>query len=282
MKRVLFFFVVLSFSPAVEGAKPPKWIQQVHWEDGVYEYFVGVSTRAATEEEGRREALDNATTEAFQALFGITGKMDLTSFANLQKIQISQDVFVSTDQIQLKTEPVDIYVKETRVGDTFKYTVYRSIRVDKKAAKTELERLKQASTKKESLEGKVTAPSKDLVAVTVETEGVILNDDEPEAKSKAVRVGLERSCERLLKEWFYPETLTKNYSRLKSNIYDRCPGFAENHEVLAGFREENLYKMKLTVYLKGGDIRRKLMDLGLFREKVQETGMKPPAEGAAQ
>lgn len=265
---IIFLFILLLLIPSSAFAKkPPKWANKVHWEDGEYHYFVGVSTNSASEETARREALDNATAEAMQSIFGISGKMDLASFANLQKIQISQDVFVSTDEIQIKPMPVDIYVERIKGQNETKYNVYRSIKVSKKDAKKELDRLKETTSKKKNLEGKVLEPDKDVVAVTFESEGVIIGEDEPSAKAGAIRVGLSRSCERLLKEWFYAETLQKNYPRLNSTIYEKCPSFSKNYEIRNGLREGNVYKISMTVYLNSGDMRRKLMDMGLYREK---------------
>ncbi|MFH1654463.1 MAG: hypothetical protein ABIE74_10495 [Pseudomonadota bacterium] len=280
MKKILcvtlFIFLIIPLNGWAR--KAPKWTGKVHWEDGGYHYFVGVSTKSMTEELGRREALDNATAEAIQSLFGISGKMDLTSFSTLQKIQVSQDVFVSSDEVNLKAESVDIYVEKIKDSGETKYNVYRSIKVNERDADKELARLKELAVKKKSVEGKVLSPSKDLVAVSVEGESLIQNDDEPDAKAKAIKIGIRRSCEKLMAHWFYPGTLQKNYPRLNSTIYEKCSSFSKNYEVLGGYREDNLYKIMMTVYLNSGDIRRKLMNIGLFRERTPKIGLSSPTK----
>jgi hypothetical protein len=269
MKKLFIIFLLLV--PVIALAKkPPKWTGQVHWEDGQYEYFVGTSSRSASEEVGRREAYDNAMAEAVQSMFGISGRMDLASYANLQKIQISQDVFVSTDEVQLKSESVDVYVEKTREDGRTLYNVWRSIKVDKKAAKEELARLKQAAAEKKTVEAKVVAPEPDMVVVTVEGNAVVVKEDEPSAKAAAIQHGIRQSCEKLMGEWFYKETLENNYPKLNSLIYNRCPSFSKGYEVKSGYAEGNVYKVDMTVNLKGGDIRRKLMDVGLYRQKFPQ------------
>ena len=251
-------------------AKPPKWVKQVHWEDGEAEYFVGTSSKSASEEVGRREAYDNAMAEAVQSMFGISGRMDLASYANLQKIQISQDVFISSDEVQLKSQSVDVYVEKIKEDGRTLYNVWRSIKVDKKAAKEELARLKKAAEEKKTVEAKVVAPEPDMVAVVVEGNAVIVKEDEPSAKAAAIQHGIRRSCEKLMADWLYKETLENNYPKLNSLIYNRCPSFSKTYEVTSGYAEGNVYKVDLTVYLKGGDIRRKLMDVGLYRQKFPQ------------
>lgn len=268
MKKI--FLPAMLLIAGTVFAKPPKWITQVHWEDAQYEYFVGTSSKAASEEVGRREAFDNATSEAVQSLFGISGRMDLASYANLQKIQISQDVFISTDEVQLKAESVDVYVEKMKEDGRTLYNVWRSIKVDKKSAKEELARLKKLAEEKKTVEAKVVAPEEGIVAVTVEGNAVIVNEDEPSAKAAAIQHGIKRSCEKLMQDWFYQDTLTNNYSKLNGLVYNRCSSFSKNYDVKSGFAEGNIYKVDLTVYLKGGDIRRKLMDVGLFRQKVAQ------------
>jgi len=278
MKKLIFILpLLLAISSPANAKKPPKWVNQVHWEDARYEYFVGTSSKAASEEVGRREAFDNATAEAVQSMFGISGRMDLASYANLQKIQISQDVFVSTDEVQLKAQSVDIYVEKIKEGGRTLYNVWRSIKVDKEAAKTELARLKEAAAKKKTVEAKVVAPEAGEVAVNIEGTAVVVNEDEPSAKAAAIQHAIRRSCEKLLQNWFYSETLSGNYPKLNSVIYSRCPTFMKNYEVRSGFAEENVYKVDMTVYLKGGDIKRKLMDIGLYRQKFPE-----PASGVVE
>lgn len=265
MKKIIILAMLFVSSAAF--AKPPKWIMQVHWEDGVYDYFVGTSSKNQSEEIGRREAYDNAMAEAVQALFGFSGKMDLASYANLQKIQISQDVFISTDEVQLKAEPVDVYVEKIKEEGRTLFNVWRSIKVDKKSAKEELSRLKRLAEEKKTVEAKVVAPDPDVVAVTIEGNAVIVKDDEPSAKAAAIQHGIRRSCERLMSDWFYVETLADNYPKFNSIVYNRCPSFSKNYDVRSGYAEDNVYKVDLTVYLKSGDIRRKLMDVGLYRQK---------------
>ncbi|MBI2092137.1 MAG: hypothetical protein HYT75_03990 [Deltaproteobacteria bacterium] len=268
MRTILILTLILVSATAI--AKPPKWITQVHWEDAEYEYFVGVSSKAASEEIGRREAYDNATAEAVQSMFGISGRMDLASYANLQKIQISQDVFISTDEVQLKSETVDVYSEKMKEGGRMLYNVWRSIKVDKKAAKAELARLKQIAEEKKTVEAKVISPEADVVAVTVEGNAVIVNEDEPSAKAAAIKQGIKRSCEKLMEDWFYADVLSNNYPKFNSLIYNRCAAFSKNHEIQSGFAEDNIYKVDMTVFLNGGDIRRKLMDAGLYRQKFPQ------------
>ena len=268
MKNTLILAMV--FISVTAYAKPPKWITQVHWEDAEYEFFVGTSSKAASEEVGRREAYDNAMAEAVQSLFGISGRMDLASYANLQKIQISQDVFISTDEVQLKSESVDVYVEKMKEEGRTLYNVWRSIKVDKKAAKDELARLKKAAEEKKTVEAKVVAPEADVVAVMVEGNAVIVNEDEPSAKAAAIQHGIRRSCEKLAEDWFYSDTLSNNYPKLNSIVYSRCSSYSKNYDVKSGYAEGNIYKVDMTVYLKGGDIRRKLMDVGLYRQKIPQ------------
>lgn len=271
MKKLTIFVLMLILLPTVVLAKkPPKWVKQVHWEDAQFEYFVGTSSKSASEEVGRREAYDNAMAEAVQSMFGISGRMDLASYANLQKIQISQDVFISSDEVQLKAESVDVYSEKIKEEGRTLYNVWRSIKVDKKAAKEELARLKQVAAEKKTVEAKVVAPEPGLVAVTVEGNAVVVKEDEPSAKAAAIQHGIRRSCEKLMQDWFYAETLTNNYSKLNSLIYNRCSSFSKNYEVKSGFAEGNVYKVDMTVFLKEGDIRRKLMDVGLYRQKFPQ------------
>ena len=266
MKSTLLTILLILLA-ASASAKPPKWVTKVHWEEGGWEYFVGTSSKAASEEVGRREAYDNAVAEAVQSLFGISGRMDLASYANLQKIQISQDVFIATDEVQLKSESVDVYVEKIKEDGRALYNVWRSIKVDQQSAKEELARLKKLAEDRKTVEAKVVSPDADLVAVTVEGNAVIANEDEPSAKAAAIQHGIRRSCERLLQEWFNADTLTNNYPKLNSLIYNRCPSFSNNYDVKSGYLEGNIYKVDMTVYLKGGDIRRRLMDVGLYRQK---------------
>lgn len=276
MKKILILAMVLVSATAF--AKPPKWTQKVHWEDGQYDYFVGTSSKSSGEDVGRREAYDNAMAEAVQALFGFSGKMDLASYANLQKIQISQDVFISTGEVQLKAVPVDVYIEKVKEQGVTLYNVWRSIKVDKKAAKEELARLKKLAEQKKTVEAKVIAPEPGLVAVAVEGNSVIMRDDEPSAKAAAIQHAIKRSCEKLLGEWFYSDTLTDNYPKLNSLVYSRCSSFAKNYEVREGGAEDNVYKANLTVYLKEGDIKRRLMEAGLYRQKFpMQTNVSPPA-----
>lgn len=269
----------MMFVSATAFAKPPKWTQKVHWEDSKYDYFVGTSSKAASEEVGRREAYDNAMAEAIQALFGISGRMDLASYANLQKIQISQDVFVSTDEVQLKSEPIDLFVEKTKEGGKTLYNVWRSLKVDKKASKDELQRLRALADAKKSVEAKVVAPDPDLIGVSVEGNAVILNEDEPSAKANAIQHGIRKSCERLMQEWFYSKTLTDNYPKLNSLIYNRCSTFSKNYDIKSGYAEENIYKVDMTVYLKSGELRRRLMDAGLYRQRVPQRTSLPQSVG---
>jgi len=268
-KSLLIVLAVLFSVPALAG--PPKWVKKVHWEDGKYDCFVGTSSKAASEEVGRRDAYDNAMAEAVQALFGFSGKMDLASYANLQKIQISQDVFISTDEVQIKAEPMDVFVEKTKEGGRTLYNVWRSIKVDKGEVQKELARLRKLAEERKTVEAKVVAPDPDTVAVTVEGQAVIVREDEPSAKAAAIQQGLRRSCEKLMEDWFYRETLTNNYPKLSGLIYSRCPTFARNYDVKSGFVEGNNYKVGMTVYLNSGEIRRKLMDVGLYRQKVPES-----------
>jgi hypothetical protein len=196
--------------------------------------------------------------------------MDLASYANLQKIQISQDVFIATDEVQLKAESVDVYVEKMKEEGRTLYNVWRSIKVDKTAAKEELARLKELAAQKKTVEAKVVAPEPGMVAVTVEGNAVIAKDDEPSAKAAAIQHGIRRSCEKLMQSWFSSNTLSDNYPKLNSIVYSRCPSFMKNYDVKAGHAEENVYKVDMTVYLKGGEIRRKLMDVGLYRQKFPE------------
>ncbi len=264
MKKFIILALVLLSATAL--ARPPKWVSQVHWEDGQYDYFVGTSSKSESEEVGRREAFDNAMAEAVQSLFGISGRMDLASYANLQKIQISQDVFIATDEVQLKAESIDVYVEKMKEDGRTLYNVWRSIKVDKKAAKEELARLKTLAEKKKTTEGKVMAPDPDIVAVTSQGSAVVTKGDEPSAKAAAIKSGIRRACENLIASWFYQEMATNNYSKLNSVIYNRCPTFVKNYDVGAGFAEGNVYKVDLTVYLKSGDIGKKLMEIGLYRQ----------------
>jgi hypothetical protein len=268
------FTIMFSFT-ALAG--PPKWVKKVHWEDGKYDYFVGTSSKAASEEVGRRDAYDNAMAEAVQALFGFSGKMDLASYANLQKVQISQDVFISTDEVQMKAEPVEVYVEKMKEGGQTLYNVWRSIKVDKGEAQKELARLKKLAEQNKTAESKVTTPDPDTVAVTVEGQAVIVKNDEPSAKAAAIQQGLRRSCERLMEDWFLRETLTNNYSKFNGLIYSRCSSYAKSYDVKAGYAEGNNYKVGMTVLLNSGDIRRKLMDVGLYRQKVPQSTQYPPA-----
>lgn len=281
MKKIIAVFLLVVFCfPAISLAKkkPPKWVAKDYWEEDGYHHFVGVSSKANTEDEGRREAYDNAVSEATQALFGISGRVDMASFADLKKVQISQDIFVSTEEVRLKATPVDVYVERFKEGNTTKYNVYRQIKIKKSEAEKELARLKDLAEKKKTIEGKVMAPSKDLIEVNVEGTALILDDNTPDAKAKALRNSLRKVCERLLQEWFYDETLTKNYAKLNGTIYEQCPAYIENYNVTSGYTEENLYKMNLTGYIKSGEIRRKLMDMGLYREKTPPPQYLPSSE----
>lgn len=268
MKRILILAIL--FVSVTAFAKPPKWVNKVHWEDDTYEYFVGTSSKVETEEVGRREAYDNATAEAIQSMFGVSGKMDLASYANLQKIQIAQDVFISTDEVQLKAEPLEVYVEKMKEGGRTLYNVWRSIKVDKNAAKEELARLKKLAEAKKTVEAKVVSPDADIIEVTTQGNAVIVKEDEPSAKAQAIQRGIKSSCEKLMADWFYADTLSSNYPKLNSVIYNRCSTFSNNYEVQAGYAEGNVYKVDLKVYLKAGDIRRRLMDIGLYRQKVPQ------------
>ena len=266
--KILLIALTLIFIAGNALAKAPKWTQKVHWEEGGYHYFVGTSSKSATEETARREAYDNAVGEAIQSLIGVTGKMELASYADLQKIQISQDVYISTDEVQLPVESVDIYVEKMKEkGETF-FNVWRSIKVKDSDANAEVARLKKIAAEKKIAKAPVVENAGEgLVAVIADGSAVIVNEDKPSAKAGAVKNAIKRSCERLVGEWFTQEFIRQNYDKFNSVIYNRCSSYTKGHEVLAGEAQENVYKANLKVYLKSADIERRLKDVGLYRQR---------------
>lgn len=264
---VLIILSMVAIS-ALSCAGPPKWARDVHWQKSGLQYFVGVSTKAKSEEQGRREAYDNAVAEAIQSLFGIQGKVELASFANLQRIQISQDVFISSDEVNLKPQSKKIFVERVK-GERgeISFNVYRLIAVDDAEARREIERLKALASSKGGSSMRRMDSDDSSIVIPVEGIAVIANGDEIAAKAQAIRNGISKSCEALIANWFREETRKSRFDTFDTMLYSRCPSFMDSYEVDGGHSEKNIYKINMTVKLKSGDIQRRLMGAGIYREK---------------
>ncbi len=267
-KTIFLAALALLVSFAAHAKQPPKWTKKVNWEEGGYHYFVGTSSGSSSEELGRREAYDNAMGEALQSLFGVTGRMELASYADLQKIQISQDVYIATDEVQLPAQSVDIFVEKVKEKGVVKFNVWRSIKIKKSDAEGELARLKRLAEEKKIAAVPAVSDEKDgLVAVIAEGSSVIVNENKPAAKAAAVKNAIKRSCERLSKEWYYSDFIQQNFDKFSSVVFNRCASYSKGYDLISGEAVDNVYKANLKVYLKGAEIERRLKDVGLYRQK---------------